>query len=58
MTLYILNAIGETVRKIGPINKNGANEITVDLAGLPAGVYYVSAISSRMKTQVLGIIKL
>ena len=58
VSLIILNSVGETVRKVGTTNQIGLNLITVDMAGLPAGVYYVSAISSRRELQVLRIIKL
>ena len=58
VSLFILNAMGEIVRKFGMIKQQFSGPVVIDMAGLPPGVYYVTATSSRKKTTVLRIVKL
>jgi hypothetical protein len=58
VTLFLLDGMGRTIRNMGTITKEGTNPLLVNIGGLPAGLYYLAAISSRMKREVLRIVKL
>ena len=58
VNIIVLNAEGKTLRKISSQLYSGSQSLAIDLSAIPAGVYYITAVATGMKTNVVRFVKL
>ena len=58
LSILVISADGKVVRKIAARVNDSSNDLSIDIATLPRGVYYISCYAASLKTNTIKLIKL
>jgi hypothetical protein len=58
VNIFLINVEGKIIRKFSTVSYNGSVNFLLDISGVAAGIYYVTAVANGIKANVVRIVKL